>query len=356
MVKIIHTGDLHLDSAFASLSHAEAKFRRASQRKLLTKLIDFANSECADAIIIAGDLFDSYPIYSDTASSVLSDFKRAEMPIFITPGNHDPYTSDSPYKLLEFPENVHIFNSTDLRYIELPEKKLRIYGAAYTTERYDERILKNFLIDDEEYINILALHSNLNSEGYSPISSEEIGKSGADYVALAHIHKPTELCISKHTHYAYCGCPEPRDFGECYDCGFFIVDIEKGSVSLRKEKLSDISYRDMQINIPKISEIEKAIPSPNRQMHLRLTFVGEGNIPDVDRLYGMLSPNFAELLIADETTDTRDIWEAISENSLKGAFLRSVKEKLSVCEDENERKKLLLAAEFGIAALENRDI
>lgn len=355
MVRIIHTGDLHLDSAFSFLSTKEAKLRRTGQRRLITKLIDIANVENADAIIIAGDLFDSYPIYSDTAESVLSDFRRAKMPIFITPGNHDPYTADSPYKMLDFPTNVHIFKSSELQYVELPEKKLRIYGAAYSSERYDERILKNFHIDSADYINILALHSNLNAEGYCPVSTEEVGNSGADYVALAHIHKPTELLCSRNTYYAYCGCAEPRDFGECYECGFFIADIEKGSVSLRKEKLSDISYRDITADISKTPEIINELSSPHGRTHLRLTLAGESRI-DIDELYDRLSPLYDELIITDATTDERDIWEAISENSLKGAFLRSVKERLSLCENETERKKLLLAAEFGIAALENRDI
>ncbi len=356
MAKIIHTGDIHLDSAFSSLSPAEAKLRRAEQRKLITKLVDIANIENADAIIIAGDLFDAYPIYSETAESILSDFGRARMPIFITPGNHDPYTADSPYKLLELSENVHIFDSNDLRCIEIPEMSLRIYGAAYTGERYDARILENFRVVNDEYINILALHSNLNSEGYCPVSSDEIGKSGADYVALAHIHKPTELCISRNTYYAYCGCPEPRDFGECYDCGFYIADIQKGKVSLRKGKLSDITYRDIKIDVSKTRKIEEALRSPVGREHLRITLIGEGTSHDTDTLYKKLSSYYEELIISDETTKARDIWEAIYENSLKGAFLRSVREKLSSCEDESEREKLLLAAKFGIAALENRDI
>ena len=356
MAKIIHTGDIHLDSPFASLPPAEAKLRRAEQRKLITRLVYVANLEAADAIIIAGDLFDAYPIYSETAASILSDFARARMPIFITPGNHDPYTADSPYKLLGFPENVHIFNSTALQYIELPEKNLRIYGAAYNSERYDSRILEGFRVDDGEYINILALHSNLNSEGYCPVSSDEIGKSGADYVALAHIHKPTELYLTRNTYYAYCGCPEPRDFGECYDCGFYIADIRKGKVSLRKEKLSDITFREISVDISKNREIEKALPSPVGREHLRLNLIGEDDSRDTDELYEKLAPYYAELIISDNTTKARDIWEAISENSLKGAFLRSVKERLSACDDESEKEKLLLAAKFGIAALENREL
>lgn len=356
MAKIIHTGDLHLDSGFTFLSAEAAKLRRAEQRKLVSRLVDIANIENADAIVIAGDLFDSYPIYSDTADSIIHDFRRAHMPIFITPGNHDPYTEDSPYRLLDFPENVHIFTSSDLQCIELPEKNLCIYGAAYKSERYDERILDSFRVENTDYINILVLHSNLNAEGYSPVSSEEIKKSGADYVALAHIHKPTELYVSGNTYYAYCGCPEPRDFGECYDCGIYIADIQKGRVSLRKEKLSDISYRDITVDISQMSDFPQELFSPSGRVHLRLTLTGDGNKPDVDALYAKLSPLYAELIISDETTVLHDIWEALSENSLKGAFLRSVKEKLSECEDEGEKEKLLLAAKLGIAALENKEL
>lgn len=356
MAKIIHTGDIHLDSPFAALVPDAARARRAALRELVSKIIDIANAESADAIIFAGDLFDAYPIRPETAESLLRDFKRAKMPVFISPGNHDPYTAESPYRTLEFPENVHIFTSTELAPIELPEAKLRIFGAAYTSEVYDERILEDFKVPSDDYINIISLHSNLYTEGYSPVSAEEIGETGADYVALAHVHKPTEILKSKNTYYAYCGCLEARDFGEQYDTGFYIGEVTKGSVNLERRRISDILYRETTVDTEKHPDILSALPAPKGREHLRLTLVGECESPDIDKLYEKLSPRYFELAITDRTTPPRDIWQGLEEDTLRGVFLRKMKAQLDECESDEERKKILLAAKFGINAIENRDI
>ena len=261
MAKIIHTGDLHLDSAFTALSNEEAKLRRASLRDVFSKIIDIANAESVDALILAGDIFDGYPIRPETESSFLRDLKRAKCRVFITPGNHDPFTPSSPYATLTFPENVHIFTSNELTSVELSEASLRLYGAAYTSERYDERILDGFKVPDDDFANILILHSNLNADGYSPVTSAEIGASGADYVALAHVHKPTEVESSGDTRFAYCGCPESRDFGECYDTAIYIGEVEKGKVDLTRRKFptngSPAMLKKSQAFSPLHSQVKK---------------------------------------------------------------------------------------------------
>lgn len=356
MVKIIHTGDIHLDSAFTSLSADGARFRRAESRELFSKVIDIANSENVDAIILAGDVFDAYPIRPETSESLLRDLKRAKMPIFISPGNHDPYTADSPYRTLAFPENVHIFTSSSLTAAKIPEKKLRIFGAAYASAVYDERILDDFKVPDDDYINIISLHSNLYTDGYSPVSADEIGKTGADYVALAHVHKPTELLKAGRTHYAYCGCLESHDFGECYDSGFYIATIEKGSVALSRHSVSDVSYREISVNLTDSADVEKVLSAPVGRVHLRLTLTGECETPDIDALYNKLSPKYAELEIADRTIPPRDLWEALGEDTLRGVFLAKMKSLLDESTDEEQREKVLLAVKYGINAMENRDM
>ena len=194
MAKIIHTGDIHLDSPFSTLSPETAKLRRKSLRTIVSKIIDVANEESADAIIFAGDLFDTYTIYAETSNSIVSDFSRTKIPIFITPGNHDPYTADSPYKTLSFPENVHIFTTQHLEYKELPDSHLRIFGAAYTSSTCDERILDDFKAPDDDYVNIVILHSEIDcTRKYCPVSVDEIKSSNADYIAFGHIHKPITI-------------------------------------------------------------------------------------------------------------------------------------------------------------------
>ncbi len=356
MAKIIHTGDLHLDSAFVGLSPEDGKLRRESLRDVFSKIIDIANSEEVDILILAGDIFEGYPIRPETASSFLRDLKRAKCRVFITPGNHDPLTPTSPYATLAFPENVHIFSSNTLSSVEIPELSLRIFGAAYTSEMYYERILEGFKVPDDDFANILILHSNLNADGYSPVTNAEIAESGADYVALAHIHKPTEVETVGKTHFAYCGCPESRDFGESYDTAIYIGEVEKGKVNLSRRKVSDICHRMAELNFADIDNFSKLLPTPAKNEFLRLTVTGECEKLDEGEIRDKLLSVYKEVEIIDHTVEPRNIWEGIEDDGLRGLFLRKMKTLLDSAESEEEKKKINLATKFGIDAIENREI
>ncbi len=355
MAKIIHTGDLHLDSPFAGYSNEAAKARRASLREVFSRIVDIANREAVDVLILAGDIFDGYPIRPETESAFLRDLKRAKCRVFITPGNHDPLTSTSPYETLTFPENVHVFKSSELTAVELPELNLRIFGAAYTSEAYDEHILEGFETPEDELSNIVILHSNLNADGYSPVTSAEIAECGADYVALAHVHKPTEIEKAGNTHYAYCGCPESRDFGESYDTAIYIGEVEKGRVNLTRRKVSDISHKWISLDVNEIGTLLSS-PASSKQEFLRLTVTGECEKLDTDTLIAKLSARYKEVEIIDHTEEPRNIWEGIEDEGLRGLFLRKMKALLDEAETEEERRKINLAARFGIDAIENREM
>ncbi len=356
MIKILHTGDIHLDSAFVGLSPDTARERRIGLRSLFSKIIDVAIDENIDAIIMSGDQFDAYPIYPETAESFIHDLARAKVPVFLTPGNHDPYTADSPYRTLHFPDNVHIFTSDKLAAAEIPELSLRIFGACFTSAVNDENILSGFRAPDDGFINIIALHANLNSSGYCPITEDDIAASGADYIALSHIHKPTELKKAGNTYYSYCGCPEARAFDEKYDTGISIICFDEKNVTLSRRSVSDFRYRELTINISNNSDIISQLPPVSGRELLRLTLVGECDTPDTEALFELLRPRYYELFISDRTTPPRDLWSGIEEEGLRGIFLRSMREKLNTCTDEREREKILLAVRFGIDAIENRDM
>ncbi len=356
MVKILHTGDIHLDSAFTGLSPEEARETRAGLRALVSNIIDIANDEAVDAVIMSGDQFDTYPIHPQTALCFLLVLARAKMPVFLTPGNHDPYTADSPYRTLRFPENVHIFTSEDLTYKELPNCCLRVYGACFLSAVNNRNVLDGFRVPDDDFINVIALHANLNMAGYCPITEDDIAKTDADYIALSHIHKPTELSRADNTYFAYCGCPEARAFDEQYETGVIILAFRDGNISFEKRKVSDFRYRELEIDIGKNPDIVSQLPPVSGRELLRLTLTGECDAPDINALEKQLIPSYHKLYISDRTKRPRDIWEGINDDSLRGIFLRSMREKLDNCKDETERRKIMLATKFGINAIENRDL
>ena len=73
MVKLIHTADLHLDSAFRSrFTKEEAENRRQKQLMAWKELLSFAVEKKVQGILIAGDLFDSPVVSHGTMDFFLS--------------------------------------------------------------------------------------------------------------------------------------------------------------------------------------------------------------------------------------------------------------------------------------------
>ena len=56
MIKILHTGDLHLDSPLSSLEFSVAEAAREEHRRVFEKMMRFAIDEALDMILISGDL------------------------------------------------------------------------------------------------------------------------------------------------------------------------------------------------------------------------------------------------------------------------------------------------------------
>src|SRR3990167_6909694 len=90
-VKIIHTGDLHLGRTFKSLGE-KSKLHRRDCQDVLSNIIDLTIQEKADALLIAGDLFDEPNPSKSIVSFVIDELKRLKdknIPVFIIMENND---------------------------------------------------------------------------------------------------------------------------------------------------------------------------------------------------------------------------------------------------------------------------
>ena len=108
-------------------------------------MILYAKTEKVDMVIISGDLFEESFVTKDTATAVLREIESfPTCKFFIIPGNHDPYSENSPYSLLSWPENAYIFTSESPTFFDIPEKNARIYGHAYTSKELKDGIFSGF--------------------------------------------------------------------------------------------------------------------------------------------------------------------------------------------------------------------
>src|SRR5215472_11203997 len=109
-LKLIHTSDVHLESdTFGSGPRGD--IFRHSVRRAFSGVIDVANSNHADLLLIVGDLFDSNRISAEALAFAMNQIRRAGMPVVIIPGNHDAHDERSIYAALSpaaLPPNLHL--------------------------------------------------------------------------------------------------------------------------------------------------------------------------------------------------------------------------------------------------------
>ena len=89
----------------------------------------------------------------------------------------------------------------------------------------------------------------------------------------------------------------------------------------------------------------------------RIRLIGEtDHTITTEALTNALAHRFYTLEIRDFTHATQDIWARTEENSLRGLFLRELRNKFNAAESEEERELVTKAVTFGLAALDHRDI
>ncbi len=355
MVKIIHGADFHLDSPFSGLSPQHSAQRRSELRQLPRRLADLARAEGADLVLLSGDLLDGQHIYRETAQALAEALGSIPCPVFLAPGNHDPWSQHSPYASLTWPDNVHIFSSQALESVDLPGLGCTVWGRAFCASHQASSPLEGLSLPRDGRLHLGCLHGDVAPQSdYGPISREAIAASGLTYLALGHIHQCSGLQREGDTFWAYPGCPEGRGFDETGEKGVLLVDAEPGQVKARFIPLCQRKYEVLSVDITGTSDlagaVERALPEDAQRHMFRVLLTGEGESPDLAALERTLAPLCYGLTLQDHTRLPQNLWQRREEDSLTGLFLRAMWEK---CQAEPDNQLYQLCARYGLAALEN---
>lgn len=363
MPTFLHTADIHLDSPFSA--HFDAKgaaLRRSEILRCVSDMIDRAKD--VDLLLISGDLFDGGNVSPDTIAFLKRKFSEIpDTKVFIVAGNHDPYTPESVYAKEEFGKNVHVFGTTP-ECIEIPELKTRIYGVSFGSVYRTNRIPFLSIEKIDGVTDIILLHADLVANGsesqYNPIDKSFIKSCGADYLALGHIHKRSEVERLGDTYYAYPGPPEGRGFDECGDMGCYIGKIENGVVDVKFEKTSKRRMFHIEADISAATDMMGVSGLVRARINevgtkddfYKITLTGrvEAGLINLDVIKEELANEVHYIEVYDETRINYNISELSDQNTLCGEFVRLMQQKLSVA-NESERDIIEEAMLTGIEAL-----
>ncbi|MBQ7254625.1 MAG: DNA repair exonuclease [Oscillospiraceae bacterium] len=353
MIKFLHAADLHLDTTFSG-GGAE---RRQEQRQMVTELLELADAQTCDLVLLAGDLFEGENVYPETRAALRRALAACRAQIFIAPGNHDYLWRGSPYVTDQWPENVHIFKESAIEAVTIRDLGCRVYGAGFTNAHMGG-LLTGFRTEQDGLFNLMVLHGDAATadSAYNPITKAEIEESGLDYLALGHIHLREAPHTVGKTTYAWPGCPMGRGFDETGEKGVYIGTLDQSGCKLTFHPLSVRKYEDLEVRADgnALESILAKLPENTENDIYRITLTGQSDPTDIAALRDALEPRFYKLILRDRTEPLLDLWEGAGENTLRGQFLARLQAQLGGADDETQRK-IRLAAKIGLAALEGRD-
>lgn len=353
MIKILHTADWHLDAPMSGFAPEIARVLQAESRKIPEKVVSLCKENGCNLLLIAGDILDG-EASRETVAAVRNALASLDIPVIITPGNHDYCHPGSPYLNETWSENVHIFKKAEIESIVLPELDCRIYGAGY--ESMDcPGLLKRFRAQGEEKYHIGVFHADATTASpYFPITRHQVQESGLDYVALGHIHKQGSLSAGE-TLCLWPGCPMGRGFDELGEKGVILTTLGK-QPETRFVPLDTPRFYDEKVSISDTAQaaVAAVLPIIHSDDFYRITLTGYSSPIDTAELTAQF-PHVPNLIIRDETLPEPDLWSNTDTDTLEGLVFSYLKETADTA-GENLSQQAVLAARICRSILDGQEV
>ncbi|MBD2803959.1 exonuclease subunit SbcD [Xenorhabdus sp. ZM] len=393
---IIHTSDWHLGQYFFT------KTRAAEHKSFLQWIIQQIIQHQVDALIIAGDIFDtgSPPSYArELYNKFIVDLQPTGCQLIVLGGNHDSVATLNESKaLLSYLNTTVIANAES----DAPEQQIKVLnnrdGSAgailcaipylrprdiMTSQAGQSGMQKQQALQDaitKHYQQLYQQASELREQFDPPlpiIATGHLTTVGAstsdsvrdiyigtldafpaqafppaDYIALGHIHRPQ--IVGKSEHIRYSGSPIPLSFDE--------VGQEKSVclVDFNADKLNSITllpipcYQPMQLIRGNLKQIEEQLQAfkqyqGERPVWLDIEVVTQDYLHDIQKRIQSLSENLpVEIILLRRSKNTRQLplseknKETLTELSVTDVFER----RLALAEIDDMLQKQRLTTLF----------
>ena len=344
-MKFLHISDLHIGKRVNEFSMTE------DQKYILNQILQIAQREQVDAVLIAGDIYDK-PMPSAEAVQMfdwfLTGLADLGKKVLAVSGNHD-----SPERIAfggELMRGRGVYVSPvyrgealeialqdsygEIRVHLLPfvkpatvrhtlEERPEDEGGVRLPESYQEAVeiaIERMKIDGKTR-NILVAHQFVTGAGRC--DSEEVAVGGLDnvdarvfnafdYVALGHIHSPQS--VGRET-VRYCGTPLKYSFSEAeQEKSVTIVELrEKGQLTVSTVPL--VPLHDMRkIRGSYLEVMSKSFyQDRDREDYVQITLTDEEDIPDGMQRLRTVYPNLMRLVYDNSRTREDRTVEAVGQ-------------------------------------------
>lgn len=216
-IKLLHTADWQIGKGFANFEGDAGALLRTQRVKTVERIAQIAIEKDVDAILVAGDLFETNTVTDETLRRTLGAMKAFGKHWVLLPGNHDAALADSVWaRLPQLGMNTNIslalapepITLLDGRLAVLPGPLRRRHEPNDVTEWYDAAATPSGAFRVGLAHGSVANRLPPDAVIANTISDTRSDTAKLDYLALGDWHGVRE--INPHTWYS--GTPEPDRF------------------------------------------------------------------------------------------------------------------------------------------------
>lgn len=356
MLTLVHAADLHLETTFPDVRGGNR--RRAALADAFVRIVDLALERRADVLTIGGDLFEAQRAGPQTARLIFEQFARFGKPVFVAPGNHDPYAARSLYARDDMPVNVRIFGEAAWTAIPLADD-VTLYGFGHTVAEPGRPFVHARF--DRPGVRIALVHGSdedrcpPEKRATAPYRTEEIAASGATLALSGHYHGGYVVEERGAPILAYPGSPEPIKFGERGEHSALIVCVEAGSARIEAVPIARtrLIERDVRVDGATsehavIASLEEALADCGADDYVRVRLQGtieRGTRIDRETLIERCGTGLGALDLHDRTI-AADYAAIAREPNVRGHAVRDLLTRARAGNTDAERALALVVAAF----------
>lgn len=252
MPRILHTADWQIGRLFGRFAPEDAIALAEARLTTIERIASLATQESVDAILVAGDVFDSQTVSDRTIRRTFNAMQGFAGPWILIPGNHDAALAESVWqrarRLGAIAKNIHI--ALEPRILEFREIGLSVL-AAPLTQRQTYSDLTEWFDDADTPADLLRIglaHGSAQGvlaediDSPNPIAGDRAQQARLDYLALGDWHGCKQ--INERTWYS--GTPEQERFKDNESGHVLIVDLPGGGMPPRVQPYATGQYNWQQ--------------------------------------------------------------------------------------------------------------
>lgn len=263
-VRFCHTSDWQLGMTRHFLQ-GEAQARYAAARIDAIRAIgDVARRERCEFIVVAGDVFESNLVSTQTVRRSLEAMRTLPCTVYLLPGNHDPLDAASVFRSTAFresqPPNVVVLDEPGVVRVR---EGIEILAAPWFSKRpLSDAVGEVLDVPADGTVRVVVGHGAVDSmspdtENPAVISlarlETALAEGAVHYVALGDRHSRLAVGSTGRVHYS--GSPEVTAHVEDLPGDVVVVDLDGAACTVTPHRVGTWSFVDVRRHVDSVADL-----------------------------------------------------------------------------------------------------